>query len=232
MAKINRLARRRIRSLAKATRSPISTCMIGPRGSAAESAFATRSPTTRTASPRCSRWSPRTCSSSPRRSCSTRSPSRARSRPSRCLARPSMRSPRRLPTALPRRDSRSRKPTISSSASACSSIGKPTTTRRSTTTTIRPPRNRLLAPSPASRRPRMSSRSATRRSILSRRNKLHALIADQGELRLPFFILSSELQIGRRRSCRSCSAEATSTPLMPAASSQRKSSAPRTPPAA
>ena len=42
------------------------------------------------------------------------------------------------------------KPTISSSPLASSFIGKPRTTRRSRTTTIRPPRNRSRAPSPAS----------------------------------------------------------------------------------
>ena len=46
--------------------------IIGPRGSAAETAFATPLPTIRMVSPRSSRWWLPTCSSSPRPFCSTR----------------------------------------------------------------------------------------------------------------------------------------------------------------
>ena len=60
--------------------------------------------------------------------------------------RPARRRARRSRTASPTASSRRTRPTTSSSASASSSTGKRRTTRRSTTTTIAPPRRRSRAP--------------------------------------------------------------------------------------
>jgi len=62
-----------------------------------------------------------------------------------------------------------REPTRVHLRSESSSIGKPRTTRRSRITIIRPRKKRSPAPSTASRRPAPWLRSATPRSILSRR---------------------------------------------------------------